>query len=177
MAIKLVGSSPKPPGVWGVEVEPLLIIIGLQVAETPALTRGTGLCGPLNYSGGSHQGWWGHLLLFGWVWSQAGHCYLTDLPGWLWWAGPSLTQRTEGSQSPVLPGPFTAFLIIFKINMFPHAIYICIQSIICSLIFLNITIFFRLWCSSRFPKNSLKFYNLIVSIISGLLNNTKLLEY
>lgn len=40
MAIKLVGWSPKSLGIWRVEVEPLLIIIGLQVAET--LSSGLG---------------------------------------------------------------------------------------------------------------------------------------
>lgn len=50
MAIKLVGSSPKSLGIWRVQVEPLLIIIWLQVAETLSSDLGSTALWSLNHS-------------------------------------------------------------------------------------------------------------------------------
>lgn len=122
---ELVGSSPKSPGIWGVEVEPLLMITGLQVAETLSTK-------------------WGHRAL--WSPKPFWRC-MSGLEGVLSsdqrglesveacdtsprmvQMGTALNSTAQGSWNPTpwaLPWPLTAFLIVFKISVFPNTIPTC----------------------------------------------------
>lgn len=110
MAIKLVGSSPKSLGIWRVDVEPLLIITGLHVAETLSSDLGDTALWSLIHSEV-------HVKI-----GRVRFCFGRSGVA----CGISLWQI---SIRRALLWPFITFLIIFKI-MFSHMVYIHVYRVL-----------------------------------------------